>query len=93
MDNAQQQQLQQLQNGRDKNAFNNARKNQCKDEHKQLKQSINRKSLKSVNKLVRKRWKKREVGPGFTPERILQAPTTLTSGVNVNATQSSEVAQ
>ena len=81
MDNAQQQ-LQQHQNGKGRNTFNNARNNQCKNAHQQLKQSVNRRSLKSINKLVKRRWKKREVGPGFTPERILHNPTALSSGLS-----------
>ena len=86
MDHAQQQ-LQQNHNGRGNNAFNNARQNQCQHEHLQLAQSIDKQSLKAINKLVKKRWKKREVGPGFTPERILQNPTALNSGINVNRVQ------
>ena len=92
MDNAQQQ-LQQNQNAKGENAFNNAQNNQCKDAHQQLEQSIDKTSLKSVDKLVRKRWKKREVGPGFIPERIFQNPTALSSGVSVNRFKNSEVTQ
>ena len=59
----------------------------CKNAYQQLKQSIDKKSLNSIDKLARKRWNKRRVGPGFTPERILKKPAALTSGVNLRATK------
>lgn len=93
MDNVQFQIQHNYNNGGDYNStnrakisFNNARKNQCKEVYQPLKQSIDKKSLKLVDKLARKRWNKREVGPGFTLERILKNPKALVSGVELSRT-------
>lgn len=80
-----QQTLQQNNASRKRNAYKNARNNQCKAQYKQLKQSINRKSLKAINKMARKRWNQREVGPGFAPENISQISTAFASGVMPSA--------
>ena len=73
------------------NAYKNARNNQCKDQYQQLKQSINGKSLKAIDKLTRKRWNNREVGPGFASESITNIGAALASGVELNATSNAPV--
>lgn len=92
MDNVHQQ-LQQDNASKRRNAFNQARKNQCKSAYEQLKQSIDKKSLKSIDKLAHKRWNQREIGPGFTLENILQTPSALQSGVALSTLNNSETSR
>lgn len=70
---------QQKANNRNNN-FNRIQKNQCQTVYLQLEQSVDQQSLQLIEQLVKNRWYKRELGLGFTPERIAKKSTALMSG-------------
>lgn len=66
---------------RGKNAYKKAQSLQCNTSFERLGQLMDKHSLKSIDKLSWQRWNKRDVGVGFSDDRILLNSSALISGV------------